>query len=56
MSDDEKRMIESDLTLDHPWFSLSLVVTRETLLRAITEVETLAAWMEEPLFAVKYGQ
>ncbi|MBY5325260.1 hypothetical protein [Rhizobium leguminosarum] len=56
LSEDEKRMIEADQILDHPWFGLSLVVTHETLYKAIAQVESLTAWMEEPLFDVKYGR
>ncbi|MRX37239.1 hypothetical protein [Aminobacter sp. MDW-2] len=56
LSDVEKRMIEMDQTLDPHWFGLSLVVTAETLDEATRQVETLAAWMEKPLFDVKYGR
>jgi len=42
--------------LDHPWFGLSLIVTRETLYEAIEQVESLTAWMEELLFDVKNGR
>ncbi len=48
--------IETDQILDHPWFGLSLVVTQETLYKAIEQVELLTAWMEEPLFDVKHGR
>lgn len=56
LSDDEKRLIETDQLVEHAWFDLSLVVTQETLLEAIRQVEVLAEWMEEPLFDVMYGR
>lgn len=38
------------------WMSPAVHVSREALLTAIEEVEKLAEWLEEPMFAVKYGR
>lgn len=44
------------ICLDDSWFGLPLVVTREALYEAIKQVESLTAWMEEPLHEVKWGR
>lgn len=56
LSEHEKRLIESDPDDKFSWFSLSLVVSQESLFEAISQVECLAEWLEEPLFGVRYGQ
>lgn len=56
LSEDEKRLIETDQLVELPWLGLSLVVTQEALFQAIRQVEILAEWMEERLFDLKYGR
>ncbi|TIQ28745.1 MAG: hypothetical protein E5X48_31035 [Mesorhizobium sp.] len=56
LSEDEKRLIETDQLVELPWLGLSLVVTQEALFEAIRQVEILADWMEEPLSELRYGR
>jgi hypothetical protein len=55
LSEDERRVLETDQAEDYAGFSPSLVVTRDNLLAAIEQVGGRAAWMEDQMFEVKYG-
>ena len=52
MSEHETAMLDSD---EHSrWLAPSWHISREQLMQAIVEVESLCRWLEEHLMAVRY--